>query len=81
MPSTTAEQKGATILTLHVKGMACSSCAGRVDAAIRKTPGVISVSVDLEAKRAIVTFAGKPDPNAVITAVVEAGYEAELEPV
>jgi Cu+-exporting ATPase len=78
MPSTTADKTPST-LKFHVEGMACSSCAGRVDSAIRATPGVTSASVDLEAKRAVVTFSGTADPKAVIASIVEAGYEADLE--
>lgn len=60
---------------LHVDGMACSGCVERVENAIRGTPGVASVSVDLETKQAKVTFSGTPDVEAVATAIRAAGYE------
>jgi Cu+-exporting ATPase len=60
---------------LRVDGMACSGCVERVENAIRGTPGVVSVSVDLETKQAKVTFAGPPDLEAVANAVRQAGYE------
>jgi Cu+-exporting ATPase len=66
-------------VNLHVEGMACSSCAERVEKAIRTAPGVASASVDLAAKRAVVTFAGSPQIEAVIAAIAAAGYETELE--
>lgn len=66
-------------VNLHVEGMACSSCAERVENAILATPGVASASVDLEGKRAIVTFSGLPQIEAVIAAIGAAGYEPALE--
>jgi copper chaperone CopZ len=60
---------------LHVDGMACSGCVERVENAIRATPGVVSVAVDLETKQAKVTFAGAPNLEAVANAVRQAGYE------
>jgi copper chaperone CopZ len=70
--------KRATV-KFHVDGMACSSCAERVDNAIRATPGVATATVDLEAKRATVTFSGAPHIEAVIAAIGAAGYEAAVE--
>ncbi|HET6377282.1 MAG TPA: heavy metal-associated domain-containing protein [Methylocella sp.] len=70
----------AATTALRIQGMACPSCAERVEKAIRATPGVASVTVDLERKRADVTFSGPPDPGAVIAAVAKAGYEAAAEP-
>lgn len=69
----------AATTALRIQGMACPSCAERVEKAIRATPGVASVTVDLERKRAEVTFSGSPDPGAVIASVVKAGYEAAAE--
>ncbi|WP_026607366.1 heavy-metal-associated domain-containing protein [Methylocapsa acidiphila] len=66
-------------VTLHVNGMACSSCAERVEKAILATPGVASAAVDLAAKRAAVTFAGAPKTEAVIAAIAAAGYESAAE--
>jgi Cu+-exporting ATPase len=78
---TAANAKGASTLTFRIAGMACSGCVERVEKAVRATAGVVSASVDLEAKRAVVTVSGIPDPKAVIAAIVAAGYKAELEPV
>jgi copper chaperone CopZ len=78
MAFTTTEKSASTVI-FHVEGMACSSCAGRVDEAIHATPGVVSSLVDLAAKRATVTFSGAANPQAVVAAIVEAGYEANVE--
>ena len=62
-----------------VEGMACDSCAERVEKAIRATPGVVSASVNLATKRAEVIFSGVPDIAAVIAAIGVAGYECMVE--
>ena len=59
--------------------MACEACIARVEKAIRATPGVVSVSVDLATKRANVVFSGVPDIAAVIAAIGEAGYKCMAE--
>jgi len=74
-----APARSNNVITLRVEGMACSSCAERVENAILATPGVASASVDLEAKRAAVTFSGSPDIEAVIAAIGNAGYETAVE--
>jgi copper chaperone CopZ len=78
MASIQPGSKGVTV-KFHVEGMACSSCVERVDKAIRATRGVTTATVDLEAKRATVTFSGAPHTQAVIAAISAAGYEAAIE--
>jgi len=36
-----------TTFTLPVSGMTCASCAGRVERALRKVPGVTAAAVNL----------------------------------
>ena len=79
MSSFSAMPKSAQALTFHVEGMHCESCATRVEKAISQTPGVVSASVDLAAKRAHVTFSGPPDTAVVIAAIGDAGYECSVE--
>jgi copper chaperone CopZ/NADH:ubiquinone oxidoreductase subunit 3 (subunit A) len=61
-----------------VEGMTCKGCAALVEKAIKDVPGVLSVQVDYEWKRAVVTSeACCPAPTeAVINAVQAAGYRA-----
>jgi copper chaperone CopZ len=77
--SSAAARSNTPAVNLHVEGMACSSCAERVEKAILATPGVASASVDLAAKRAAVIFSGPPRVEAVIAAIGEAGYETAIE--
>ena len=69
----------AKTLTLTVSGMNCASCVGRIERAIKSVPGVAAASVNLAAERAEVAFAEKPDPEAVVEAVRQAGYAVEVE--
>ena len=63
---------------LHIEGMACSGCVERVENAIKTIPGIASVSVDLETKRARITFAGARNIEGIAAAVRQAGYEPVL---
>jgi len=64
--------------TLSLKGMHCSSCSQLIEMALRKTPGVLSASVNVGTERAFVEY----DPKVVkVSALEEAvkkiGYGAE----
>ncbi|WP_414041452.1 heavy metal translocating P-type ATPase [Acidithiobacillus sp. M4-SHS-6] len=62
---------------LEVDGMTCASCSSRVERALDKVSGVLSASVNLATERAMVAyFPDSTDPNQLIAAIVDAGYEA-----
>jgi len=63
---------------LPITGMTCASCAGRVERALRKVPGVTSASVNLANERAHIEVADPIDPQSLIAAVDKAGYGASL---
>ncbi|MDR0277671.1 MAG: heavy metal translocating P-type ATPase [Paucimonas sp.] len=63
---------------LSIGGMTCASCAGRVERALNKLPGVQSVSVNLASERAHVELLGQVDDATLIAAVERAGYSASL---
>ena len=65
-------------LELDISGMTCVSCAGRVEKALAKVPGVKSASVNLATERAHVELLGQVDPGLLINAVTQAGYGASL---
>ncbi|OPA95313.1 copper-translocating P-type ATPase [Pseudomonas fluorescens] len=69
---------GSTTFDLPISGMTCASCAGRVERALGKVPGVQSVSVNLANERAHVEVLGQMDPGVLIAAVDKAGYSASL---
>ncbi len=60
--------------TFRIVGMSCDHCRSAVEEAIRTTAGVAKASVDLKAGQASVE--GQFDPESVVVAVEEAGYEA-----
>jgi Cu+-exporting ATPase len=65
-------------LELQITGMTCSSCAGRVERALLKVPGVLSATINLASERAHLQLLGSVEPAALITAVTAAGYQASL---
>ncbi|MET1067337.1 MAG: heavy metal translocating P-type ATPase [Pseudomonas prosekii] len=76
------EQAGYSVpqhsLELSIDGMTCASCVGRVERALRKVPGVRSVSVNLANERAHLELLGDIDAQILIAAVTKAGYSASL---
>ena len=60
-----------------VTGMSCAACSARVEKAVAKVPGVSSVSVSLLTNSMGVE--GTAPAEAVIKAVVDAGYGASLK--
>ncbi|OLF55725.1 heavy metal translocating P-type ATPase [Pseudomonas chlororaphis] len=63
---------------LNIGGMTCASCAGRVERALAKVPGVSRVSVNLANERAHLDLLGQVDSASLIAAVSKAGYSASL---
>ena len=58
--------------------MTCASCAGRVERALKASPGVLDANVNLATERATVRLLdGAGDAGALIEAVARAGYAAE----
>lgn len=63
-------------ITLKVTGMTCGHCVAAVTKALQKIPGVDAVEVTLEPGQAVVT--GSADPQALVAAIQDEGYGAEL---
>ncbi|MOA02319.1 Copper-transporting P-type ATPase [compost metagenome] len=63
-------------IELNVQDMTCGACVKHVTAALSPLPGVAAVEVDLQAGR--VRVSGTPDNAALIAALDEAGYPAQL---
>ncbi|MFP4607892.1 MAG: heavy-metal-associated domain-containing protein [Thiohalospira sp.] len=62
--------------TLKVTGMTCGHCVNAVKEALEEVEGVESAEVSLEEGKAEVT--GTADPSALLKAVAEEGYQAEV---
>ncbi len=64
-------------MRIKVTGMTCNHCVMAVKKALERTPGIERVvEVSLERGEAIVE--GRPDPRAVVAAIEEEGYQAEV---
>ncbi|BAU91395.1 copper-translocating P-type ATPase [Methylorubrum populi] len=66
------------VTELHVSGMTCASCVGRVERALGQVPGVRDATVNLATQRASVRHLGGAGmAQRIVAAVAAAGYEAE----
>ena len=61
----------------NVTGMSCAACSARVEKAVSKVPGVTGCSVSLLTNSMGVE--GAADAEAVIQAVIDAGYGASVK--
>jgi copper chaperone len=62
---------------LNVTGMSCGHCKAAVEGALRKVSGVKAVQVSLEQGKAQIE-GDQVDVQALITAVIEEGYDAKV---
>ncbi|MGF6694521.1 Cu+-exporting ATPase [Metapseudomonas resinovorans] len=67
-----------TAFDLPISGMTCASCAGRVERALAKVPGVQAASVNLATEHARVQAPGESLP-ALVAAVEAAGYRVPAQ--
>lgn len=72
-----AMASNSTTAVVTVQGMSCNHCKRAVESAALEVEGVEAVSVDLEQGFATVS-GSKYDLNAVVDAIKDAGYPAEL---
>ena len=64
----------------NVTGMTCAACSTHVENAVKKVNGVTSVSVSLLTNSMAVEYdEGKTNASAIVTAVKNAGYGAEVK--
>lgn len=68
-------QENTQVHTLHVTGMTCASCVGRVEKALRGVSGVREANVNLATEYATVTSDGSVDIDVLVAAVKRAGYD------
>ena len=64
-------------IRLKITGMTCNHCVAHTKKNLEAVPGVESVEVTLDPGSAVVK--GSADPEALVAAVKEAGYEAVVE--
>ncbi len=59
---------------LGIAGMTCATCAGRVERALRRLPGVLEAQVNLASERAMVRAVAGVEEAALAAAIQRAGY-------
>ena len=62
-------------MKFNVSGMGCAACSARVEKAVQAVPGVDKVEVSLLTNS--MTVEGSAAADAIIAAVVDAGYGCE----
>lgn len=65
------------MISLKVKGMTCGHCEAAVRKALAGVPGVTRV-VEVSSERNEAKVEGQPDAGALVKAVRDQGYEAEV---
>jgi P-type Cu+ transporter len=66
-------------IDIPVQGMTCAACQARVQRELQRQPGVLDAAVNLMMKNAAVTYdPAVTQPQALVEAIRETGYEAEL---
>ncbi|HRJ33889.1 MAG TPA: heavy metal-associated domain-containing protein [Fimbriimonadaceae bacterium] len=63
-------------LTLSIQGMSCGHCKATVTEALQSVQGVVSVDMDLEEGKAVVS-GDNLDTEAVVQAVTAEGFRAK----
>lgn len=63
-------------IDLQVQGMTCGACVRHVTQALNPISGVDAIDVDLES--GLVRVEGAPDSSALLAALDDAGYPAQL---
>lgn len=66
--------ESADTIRLPIAGMTCASCVGRVEAALAKVPGVVSVAVNLASEQAHIQVREPFDPLLLVRAVEKVGF-------
>ncbi|MFD7782248.1 heavy-metal-associated domain-containing protein [Streptomyces nojiriensis] len=69
-----------TRMEFAVTGMHCNSCGLLIDDEVEELPGVTSSTTDVRKERTIVDLTAPIEPDAIVAAIAEAGYEAVLVP-
>lgn len=62
---------------LQIEGMSCASCAGRIEKAFIKLPGVVRASVNLATEQAAIEAISGVSFATLVAAVQKAGYTAK----
>lgn len=65
-------------MRIKIEGMTCGHCVKAVEKALSAVPGVSAVK-EVSLERAEAVLEGSPDPQAVVAAIEEEGYQARVD--
>jgi Copper chaperone len=65
------------VTKLKIQGMTCGHCEQAVSKALAQVPGVTRV-VEVSRERELAIVEGDAQPQALVAAVIEEGYSAEV---
>jgi copper chaperone len=65
------------MIELKIEGMSCMHCVKAVTEALSQVPGVTDVQ-EVSLEKGAATVEGSPDPQDLLAAVKEAGYQAQV---
>lgn len=68
-------------LSLHVEGMSCASCVGRVEKALVALPGVVAAHANIATDQVELTIAEPLAVNEIVAAVEAAGFGVRKEEI
>lgn len=63
--------------TIYIEGMACVHCKNSVETALKNLAEDINVTVDLDAKCAIIEWESDIDDAVLISAITDIGFDVE----
>ena len=81
LPTAAAAPTNLQALQLEIAGMTCASCVMRVEKALRATPGVRQVEVNLATEQAALQVDPGVDAQGLVATVRKAGYEVATREV
>src|SRR5690554_1619099 len=79
MPDQPRDDTSPRTLRLHIEGMHCASCVGRIEGALQNVPGVQSAQVNLATETAEVAGNAALPAETLVTAVKSAGYLVQTQ--
>ena len=79
MPDQPRDDTSPRTLRLHIEGMHCASCVGRIEGALQNVPGVQSAQVNLATETAEVAGDAALPAETLVAAVKSAGYQVQTQ--
>jgi Cu+-exporting ATPase len=67
--------------TISIGGMTCASCSKAITQELKRKTWIREVAVNLVTNSATVEFEGKVNEQAIVTAIEDIGYDAQIESV